>query len=251
MDTILHKYADGTELVRTTMQRILRTPVWHGNRILDVKHVQEIKDSLKASERTILNLDSGYHIVIFNEIDAVGVAVQQSYLIDGQHRRAVVESELPLFDDFDVTCSITRVQNESDAISKFNEINSSKPIKFSEDIAQITNRYIQKIVQMYGTKKLNYVRNGKTTRPYCSVDDIRTCFLAYEKDVRACPSVEHFMKKLEKWNSNRLTEIELEISGISTRPVKDTNIKERALKMGWTLGIDYQFRWIKDCLSIT
>ena len=249
MYSVLHKYNDGTELVCTTIQHILRTPVWHGNRILDVKHVREIKDSLKMNDRSIKNLDSGYHIIVFNEIDAGGVSVQQSYLIDGQHRRAVIEQELPLFEDFNVTCSITYVQNESEAIAKFNEINSSKPIKFSEDISQITNRYIDALVRIYGNKKLNYIRNGKTTRPYCSVEDIRTHFLTLEKEVRSCPSADHFIKNLEKWNSIHLTELELEISGIASRPIKDMKIKERAIKMHWVLGIDYHFKWIKDCLT--
>jgi hypothetical protein len=229
MDTILHKYADGTELIRTTIQRILRTPVWHGNRILDVNHVQEIKESLKAKSRSIQNLDSGYHIIIYNEIDAAGVCIQQSYLIDGQHRRNVIEQELSLFDDFDVTCSITHVENESEVITKFNEINSSKPIKFNEDIKMIINRYVDMLVKIYGNKKLNYIRNSKTSRPYCSVDDIRNHFMTQEKLVRLCPSVEYFMKNLEKWNSNRLTEIELEFAGLSSRPIRPTNISKCSL----------------------
>jgi hypothetical protein len=246
---ILHTYSDGSQLMRMSIRQILATPTWQGNRILDAKHVLEIQESLRSKGKNITHLDSGYHIIKFKEIDAAGNEIEQSYLIDGQHRKAVIEADIQLFEDFTVTCCVLKVDSEFDAIQKFNEINSSKPIQFKEDITQIANRFIESLVKMYGNKKLNFIRNGKTTRPYCSVDDIRKTLLANEYALRRCLSPEYFIKNVEKWNRQRLLEIELEFTQNDNGRIKDANIKERAQKMGWVLGVDQGFIWIRQCLG--
>jgi hypothetical protein len=172
-------------------------------------------------------------------------------LIDGQHRRGAVKMELDFCEDFPITCCITRVQNEAEAIRKFNEINSSKPIQFKEDITQIANRFIESLVNMWGTKYLDYIRSRKTNRPYCYVEDIRACLISYETLLRKQKDVETFMERVKKWNDTRIREIELEFTGITgDRVIKDSGIKERALKMGWTLGVDAGNIWIKECLTL-
>jgi hypothetical protein len=243
----LYKYHDGTILVKTDIQHIIKTPIWKGNRILDTAHVDSLRESLKMQKKSAEFLDSGYYIIRFSEKDAAGNIITQEYLIDGQHRQAVARSELEsrLCVNFPVTCRIATVYNEADAICLFNAINNSKPIQFKEDLTQIINRYIEHLVNVWGTKRMPYIRSTKTTRPYCFTDDIRKELAAHEEDVRRMDPAD-FMAKVQGWNGRRLREIELELT---QKGCKDSSIKERAVKMGWALGVSTKFGWIAECLS--
>lgn len=245
---ILHKYSDGSTLVQMSIHDILSTPVWKGNRIMDIQHVQKIKDSLNQNSKTIKNLDSGYHIIKYLETDAAGNQIEQAYLLDGQHRRSVVESEIMLCEDFPVTCIITHVESEIDAIRKFNEINCSKPIYFEEDISMIINRFLESLLIIFGGKK-NMIRSSSTSRPYCSVEEIRRVMMTMEDAVRSCRSVKHFMKNVIKWNERRVSEIQLELTGITGKTVRDENIKSRAVKLGFALAVVNGLPWIEKCLK--
>jgi len=249
MDT-LHTYFDGTKLVRTTFLNIRDIPTWKGNRILDTTHVREIILAIQKNRKDIRQLDSGYHIITYSETDAIGNPVEVSYLIDGQHRREAIKMELGLCENFQITCCITHVSNEAEAIQKFNEINSSKPIQFKEDITQIANRFIEPLVKKYGTKQKDFIRSKKTTRPYCYVEDIRQTLIYYENLLREQKDADKFMDNVRIWNERKLRDIEIELSGIiHGRAIKDTGIKERAIKMGWVLGVEGNYSWIKECLE--
>ena len=216
----LYTYHDGIILVKTDIQHIIKTPIWKGNRILDTAHVDSLRESLKIQKKSAEFLDSGYFIIRFSEKDAAGNLITQEYLIDGQHRQAV-------------------------AIRLFNTINNSKPIQFKEDLTQIINRYIERLVNIWGTKRMPYIRSIKTTRPYCFADDIRKELMTREEDVRRMDPAD-FVAKVQGWNGRRLREIELELT---QKGCKDTSIKERAIKMGWALGVSCKLAWIAECLS--
>ena len=242
---ILHTYTDGSILILTDIREILTTAVWNGNRILDTSHVASIKNSLKLQGLSIENLDSGYHIIRYKEQDATGAEIIQEYLIDGQHRRAVIADEIGFSINFQVTCRVTTVKDEFEAIQTFNRINNSKPILFKEDATQIANRFIEKLVALWGGKK--FIRSSKTTRPYLHVDDIRKSLLSCETKLRAS-SPDDFMKKVIVWNQRKTREIELEITLNSRTQIKEYNLKDRALKIGWVLGIDTALPWVSACL---
>jgi hypothetical protein len=88
MNSIIHTYHNGATLHKITVKELLKIPIWKGNRILDLAHVAEIQ---KAIGSNINHLDSGYYIVEYEELDATNTPVLQSYIIDGQHRAAVLK----------------------------------------------------------------------------------------------------------------------------------------------------------------
>lgn len=84
---ILHIYTDGSKLKLTTAKTLIQIPIWKGNRVKDIYHIAQLKESIGSN---IQYLDKGYHVIKYNEIDATGREVEQSYIIDGQHRASVL-----------------------------------------------------------------------------------------------------------------------------------------------------------------
>ena len=132
MDTrpTLHIYTDASKLKLTTAKTLIQIPIWKGNRVKDRMHIALLKEAIGSN---IHYLDKGYHIIKYNETDATGREVEQSYIIDGQHRASVL---LEHFNstlcepDFPITYTEVCVANEADAIAYFNKINNVKPIHY-------------------------------------------------------------------------------------------------------------------------
>jgi hypothetical protein len=240
----LHKYSDGSKLIRTTIQQVLAIPIWKGNRIIDTAHVQRIRESIDVDGTHIGSLDSGYRIIVYNEEDAVGNKIEQRYIVDGQHRIAVIKELIGFCEDFEVTCIEKCVANEADAIEYFNKINNVKPIQYEEDPVILTNRYIQAIVLSFPGKK-NLIRSGKTKRPYLYIDDLRKALQINLARLRKVPAGE-FVKRMHIWNNRNCTELEIKL--LHSDIVKDRAILESALQMKFTLAVDLTYKWIHDIL---
>ena len=123
MQQVLHTYHDGSQLYRMSARALSKIPIWKGNRIIDITHVANIKQSILNN---IKLLDSGYKIIRYMEEDEDEKSISKYYLIDGQHRVSIV-SEYFRNDanatDFMVTVTEIYVESEIDAIQYFNQIN--------------------------------------------------------------------------------------------------------------------------------
>ena len=131
---------------------LIRIPIWKGNRIIDLEHVKNIKESIDYKAYL---LDSGYKTIQYDEIDESNKPVKKTYLIDGQHRISVVSDYFEHVQDtkdFLVTVTEIRVESEADAIEYFNKINNVKPIQFKEDPNLIVNKYLQRLINSYPVK---------------------------------------------------------------------------------------------------
>jgi hypothetical protein len=168
----LHHYSDGSCLYRMSARALCRIPIWKGNRTVDKKHVQALKDSI---QNKINHLDSGYRLIRYEEDDENGSTVKKSYLVDGQHRICVLLDKLqeigPEY-DFIVTVTELELKSEADVIQYFNQINHAKPISFVEDDQMIVNRYWKGIIDGFESK-FKLIRQGGTRRPYLSADRLR------------------------------------------------------------------------------
>jgi hypothetical protein len=173
MYTVLHTYNDGSQLCLCKVSELLNIPVWKGNRILDKDHVNTIKTAIN----NISTLDSGYKVVVYPEINVEGKLEHQKYLVDGQHRLAVIRSKL-LEDNnagnFMITLTLISLQDEYETIQYFNNINNVKPLHFKEDPVLIANKYISLLLDKWPNQnKLKFFRSGNTKRPYMSIDKLR------------------------------------------------------------------------------
>lgn len=188
------------------MKAFLLIPVWKGNRHIDYARVsllaKEVSDNIKS-------LDSGYYVIKLLEEDAEGKARYVSYLIDGQHRREVIllnhASEL-CADDFPMTYIEKIVDTESDAITYFNQINNTKPVRIEEDPRLIANRYVAALEKGFAK---GLIRSKTTRRPYLSADLLREELEKYSKILQKIDPVA-FVEKVKKYNYTRLMEMDIE-----------------------------------------
>lgn len=241
---LLHIYSDGSKLFKMSARALSRINIWKGNRIIDVDHVKNIKESINFKAYL---LDSGYKIIQYNELDENDKSVKKSYVIDGQHRVTVVNDYFEHIKDaidFQVTVTENSVESEADAIEYFNRINNVKPIHFEEDPKLIANRYLQRLIKSY-PEKCKLIRNGVTRRPYLSADKFRDALVLRMLNLKKI-SVEKFIEQCKLSNSNIITE--LEIRSLNKKD-KEINIINKSIELEFALAWDDKFRWLDKILS--
>jgi len=147
---MLHTFSDKSILKRISAKTLVGIPVWRGNRHIDMNHVNQIKndigDDIQKLDKTV------FHVVIYNEDNKL-----QKYLVDGQHRKSVIQSyfeENFCIPDFDVLVIEKKVEDESEAIEYFNTINNVKP-QHDDDINNMVNKYIKALEDKFNKDKKN------------------------------------------------------------------------------------------------
>jgi hypothetical protein len=244
---LLHTYSDGSKLYRMSAKALTRIPIWKGNRIIDVTHVNNIRDSIRDSIKNDVSiLDSGYKIIQYDEIDETDKSVKKTYLIDGQHRMTIVTNYFETnidANDFYLTVTEFRVESELEAIKYFNTINNVKPIQYQEDQNLIVNKYIQRLMIDYSGKS-KLVRNGITKRPYLSVDKLRDALKKRIDNLKNI-SIDEFSRACKDINSKLLQELEIMSLNENNKEIKIIN---RTIELQFTLAWDDKFKWLDTIL---
>ena len=204
--TTLFTYSDESKLKTTNMKAFLLIPVWKGNRHIDYARVDLLA---KEVGENVKSLDSGYHVIKLLEEDAEGKLRHVKYLADGQHRRELLlrhyASGLCL-DDFPMTYIEKVVNSESTAITYFNKINNTKPMRIEEDPRLIANRFVAALEKGF-TKGL--IRSKTTRRPFLSADLLRDELVKYSKILQTIDPAA-FVTKVQVYNAKRLIEMDIE-----------------------------------------
>jgi hypothetical protein len=220
-----------------------RIPIWKGNRIIDMEHVKNIKESINYKAYF---LDSGYKTIQYEEVDDNNTPIKKTYLIDGQHRISVVADYFDTVQDatdFIVTVTEIRVESEADAIEYFNKINNVKPIQFKEDSNLIVNKYLQHLIASYPVKSKLF-RTGATKRPYLSVDKFREALVKKVDNLKKI-SIEKFIKECKLMNIKIIQE--LEIRSLNEKD-KEIKIITKMLELEFALAWDDKFKWLDTIL---
>ena len=246
---ILHTYHDGAVLGVMSSKRLIRLPIWKGQRIMDTGRVSEMKRAVGIQVRC---LDSGYHVVKYNEDTADGRRIESIYLIDGQHRAAVIRDfydETMCEPDFDVTVTERTVASEADAIEYFNQINNVKVQQWAIDPNLLVNNYIHALEMAFNKPKVALIRPGKTKRPYLSSDAIRSALTAHAPLIKGVGgAVARFVSASEAYNVTRLHQLSIEL--LHSKSSKDT-LKESAIKANFALAYDDAMEWVRLVLEST
>lgn len=240
---LLHIYSDGSKLYKMSALTLIRIPIWKGNRIIDLEHVKNIKESIECKAYL---LDSGYKTIQYDEIDENNKPVKKTYLIDGQHRISVVADYFENVKDpkdFPLTVTEIRVDSELEAIEYFNKINNVKPIQFREDPNLIVNKYLQRLIASYPIKSKLF-RNGATKRPYLSVEKFREALVKKVDNLKKI-SIEKFIKECKHINTKFIQE--LEIMSLNDKN-KEINIIKKILELEFALAWDDKFKWLDTIL---
>jgi hypothetical protein len=241
---MLHTFSDKSILKRISAKTLVGIPVWRGNRHIDMNHVNQIKndigDDIQKLDKTV------FHVVIYNEDNKL-----QKYLVDGQHRKSVIQSyfeENFCIPDFDVLVIEKKVEDESEAIEYFNTINNVKP-QHDDDINNMVNKYIKALEDKFNKDKKNILIKpvDKTTkRPFLSSALLRKVLeehgtlLKHSKEF-----IKNFVNKVEIWNKKKIQEYELGSIYIAT---KERSILESCLEKRFVLAFDSKLPWIQECL---
>jgi len=248
MNRPLHIFHDGSTLHTLSAKELINIPVWKGNRILDIAHATAIQQAIKGQ---VQQLDSGYRVVQYNEEDAVGNPIRQSYLIDGQHRAHVLRThfqESLCESDFTVLMTVKQVDDEEGAIAFFNAVNNCKPQIWRLEPNLILNKYIGALTRQFNTnKKLLLLRPGSTHRPYLSVDKLRESLrivlnLLKQED----EEVLKFVSRVNEWNKRAIREAEVHLS---VAKKADASMLEKCICVNFMLSFDPELKWIVECLA--
>lgn len=198
--------------------------------------------ALKAAIKDVRHLDSGFRLLKYVEEDAEGRSIEQRYIVDGQHRLAVLRAyfeENLCVEDFMVTATEAVVGSETEAIAYFNRINNVKPIHYKEDPVLIVNRYIAGLQMAFpGRKRVQLIKSTGTHRPYLSVDRLREELL---RVVDRLPDVDSFVSGAVATNGRMLRDLEI---GLAAGISKEVKMAERCIELGFALAFD--LRWINS-----
>jgi hypothetical protein len=246
----LYTFHDGSTLHKMKASALLEIPIWKGNRILDLAHVAEIQ---KAIGPHIHHLDSGYSIVQYEELDAANRPVLGTYIIDGQHRAAVLKDHFKSTlcePDFDILVTQKRVVDEEEAIAFFNAINKCKPQAWKSDPSLLINKYIAALTKRFnGSKKTLLIRPGATHRPYISSDRLREQFKACIPQLKqTTKEIQEFIDRVVKWNAQELGSMQMALT-LNEIPKKEVAMLEKSIEMGFLLAFDSGLKWIATCLE--
>jgi len=211
--------------------------VWKGNRILDSTHVATLQAAVGTNLKT---LDSGYCIIQYPELDASNNIVMASYVIDGQHRRAVLKAafDTPFsFEaDFDVVVRETHVSSESEAITHFNMINNVKPQQWKHDKRLLAHNYIVALEGEFNKRKRHpLIRLGDTRRPYISAEKVREQLVL--QDLKSdTGSVMAFLAKVKAWNQKECDKAQMRLA--MEPDMKEASLWSKALEFECMIAMD-------------
>lgn len=233
----LHSYHDGSCLYRMSARALCRIPIWKGNRIIDLDHVQRLKSSI-GQNYTVL--DSGYKVIRYEE-EEDNERIKKSYVVDGQHRiRVLLDAFSSLGPDMDFIVTVTEIElaSEQEAIRYFNQINHAKPITYTEDNNMVINRYMEGVLKHYDSKS-RFIRQGATRRPYLSSDRFREHMVKNIELVKQY-TVEGFIHLCQISNEEIIKQLRtrMEQGGSDDLMVKKT------VELGFALAWDDKFKWL-------
>jgi hypothetical protein len=236
--TLLHSLHDGSNVVLMWAKELIHVPVWQGNRIINMDHVEAIRRGIQGR---VDHLDFGYHIVRSTEQDASGREIPVAWIIDGQHRHHVLRDAFlrePELADFPVVVIERVVRSELDIIQCFNRINAVKPITWS-DPQLVVNEYIKEFIAVFNIKKTPFIRNGSTHRPYLSVERLRAALLKHRDLLReSAEDIRHFVGRVKKWNDQQCV----------IHAASEHVAMQKAATMGFLLAMDLQLVWVREFL---
>jgi hypothetical protein len=227
----LFNTSDGSSYCSYSAKTLSQTPVWKGNRVIDMTHVDRIREGLKGHIQ-LLN-SNPFRVAFIKEEDKEVI-----YIIDGQHRHHLLKEyfQRPEATDFTVLVARKRFRSEDEIIDYFKLINTTKSIPWKEDPVLCANTYISAIMKQFNTDpKFPLIRAGKTKRPFMSADKLREALIAKR--------VYDWKKGPVEFAEECIAKNDEKTEGLK---VKDTltPMEHKALEYQFALAIDDSFSWI-------
>jgi len=241
---LLYTYHDRSVLKLIGARELIGIPIWKGNRTIEVAHAEEIYNAIRGNVKC---LDSSvFRIVKYMEMNASGMLQEQKYIIDGQHRAYCIKKyfdETVCEPDFKVTVMEKAVDDETEAIEYFNQLNNVKPQHFEHDPAILANAYIKGLSTKF---KHKLIRPGATKRPYLSADKLRDALkLCGDLMKPGEENVARFVAAVVAWNTSELKSLEIRTM---LPGEKEVGIMNNCLEKKFALSFDSRLVWVRRCL---
>jgi hypothetical protein len=237
---IMFRFSDSAILRKMKAKDLVKLDIWHGNRILDEEHKEDILKSLNGS---IKSLDLKPYNCVTYKLDIInGFIEHKTSIVDGQHRCKILKDYFlanPTAEDFEVLVVEKFCDTESDVIQYFRILNHTKSIQWREDPNMAANRYIHALEAKFNKYKSICIRPGGTRKPYLSSDRLREELVkrhAGLSDKTVEP--EEFANRAFDWNTYSLSVIR-----------SDDEKLEKYKKINFILALDDKFKWIDALLK--
>jgi len=224
--------ADGSMYRLFSARTLSQTPVWKGNRVIDMTHVDRIREGLKGNI-SLLNSNPFRLAFVKEDEDIV-----MRYIIDGQHRAFLLKEyfQNPTVPDFQVMVAGKSFHNEDEVIDYFKLINTTKSIPWKEDPILCANTYVAAVMKQFNTDpKFPLIRSGKTMRPFMSADKLR--------DALVLRHVHDWKKGPVEFSEHCLQQNDMMTEGLKLKDELNS-METRALRYHFALALDDTFSWI-------
>ncbi len=255
----LFRAHDDHILCLSSAREFASLPFWEGNRFVKAEHIEQIKESLKGDIQSLTK-------TLFR---AIGIVEDdgnvQWYIFDGQHRAMVLQSyfqetsytekkedgstvlcEGDMVDDFQILIMWKLYDSKQTAKihQDFLDCNRASPIEWTVDPKMMTNAYIDALLLKFQgpapTKKVkrvakSFFREGKTKKPYVSIEKLREEILQKYTGLGWSKSPEEFAEQAFSYNEYLLEKL----SAKEGRTAIETSM----LEMGFALASN-DFRWV-------
>lgn len=242
MTTYLHTYSDGSKLRLSSAYDLIRIPIWYGNRILDDNHLKQLQADIAGNIKALdLQL---FHTATFPSYEEDGKALLKTVLLDGQHRSRILNSHFqvtPDAENFPVLIVERRCNSEADVIDYYKLLNNSKPQEWREDPKLSAQPYVRAVEQMFNKgKKQPLIRQGRTRKPYLSVEDLQDEFVKRRIGIAMKERPDEFAARAYQYNTKQLQLLE---GGYSDKRL------DSGVKVKFMLGLDDKFSWLDALLE--
>lgn len=230
-------FSDSSCLRICSARELCATPIWQGNRILDEKHKESIREEIGGNIRS---LDQKLYHVVFYPCEEEGqyLGMKRRVIVDGQHRAAILNNyffgartEVPPA-DFNVLVVEKICESEAEIIDYFKILNHVKSIPWKEDPQMIANNFIRALEKEFNKGKQKLIRSS-THRPFLSVDRLRDEIV--KRNFEGL-SPEKFALLARQINTDLLQE--------ARKKSNHEKMETRAIENGFMLALDDKLRWL-------
>jgi hypothetical protein len=209
---LLTTLSDGSTLYKLSATELASIPTWHGNRIVDQAHIQILHSTVGHPSQFDIK---PFHIVRYNAEQEDGTKKQETCIVDGQHRVEVLKKYLsnhePSFDnpfeDFELLVIEKYCADDQEVQKYFKILNTTKNIEWHDDPRLVANRYLEALCSKFNTKKRQLIRNGKTRRPYVSLEVLRDQMVARRVGFATEETPEAYGERIYKEHSKVLEDL--------------------------------------------
>lgn len=232
--TTLFEYPDGSMLIQLNSSHLRNYQPWVGQRPLSEDHISAIEENIEGD---VTRLDRDYKLVkIINE----ETERPQCYIIDGQHRAAILSRHSDV--DFELTATVYDYTDKTveDVNELFRRINFVKPFTIDDDAITLDINKIAGAIMMYfnegrSTKDLP-IRQARTKAPYMCINVITNWLRELAAEYGEVPNDKLAMRVLISANEDCLSSIR------DSTKVQHARCKE----LGFALAMTDSKTWTED-----